>query len=605
MKLRVLAAAIAAVVLMFGPGQVAAQAAAAEAPPIVNIQDTVFPPAIIGQPYSVQLQVYGGKPPYTWTADRLPTGLHLDSSGRLYGVISSATGNATDVISVKVTDAQGETAYASFNLAVWTFPDLPYAAPAPTGIPSSTEQTKLPPASAVLPDTFIQACGGEGTLGTQQTGQESTATCGQAPQITVFATQPVYAGVPVLVWAEVISDPGSTTRIEVSGGRLESLWQLTYSVTASTQVANSASGWTWNSNSAASMDAPETDQTTRSYTVSVATPPAGQSVSIVLPKGAGRAGGSSGGKVWFTGSDGKTDAYWLWTPPAGGGWIRGVGPTGASTTIKVPALKQLPSGAHGYARADLPPIQLMFELDASKGGVPVTPSTLRTALSAWGWRGTATVHGVRANLTWSGSRALTSDRHQLLAVWRSPAPGQSVTVQTDEIYTQESPARLVDGFGSTVIADALPNYTAWAVADSPSHLPGGELSISLDGPPLLYVGQTGGYTATVRGDADGPVAWAADGQQYGRLSPRGLHADLAAKKRGYVDIAVQAHDTAGRTAVAYMRVRIVDRPALPLWLLLFPFLLILLFLVLLLRRRRRRKAAQDTSSSDSGGGGGT
>ena len=56
------------------------------APPLVAVSQPL-PPAQVGRPYSAQVRVTGGRPPYTWRAvsGPLPRGLHLRPDGRIDG----------------------------------------------------------------------------------------------------------------------------------------------------------------------------------------------------------------------------------------------------------------------------------------------------------------------------------------------------------------------------------------------------------------------------------------------------------------------------------------------------------------------------------------
>lgn len=45
----------------------------------------VFPQAVVGQPYSLQLSAKGGTPPYTWQVTGLPPGLTCAASGLVSG----------------------------------------------------------------------------------------------------------------------------------------------------------------------------------------------------------------------------------------------------------------------------------------------------------------------------------------------------------------------------------------------------------------------------------------------------------------------------------------------------------------------------------------
>ncbi len=56
------------------------------APPLVAVARPL-PPARVGRPYSAQVRVTGGRPPYTWRSltGPLPRGLHLRPNGRIDG----------------------------------------------------------------------------------------------------------------------------------------------------------------------------------------------------------------------------------------------------------------------------------------------------------------------------------------------------------------------------------------------------------------------------------------------------------------------------------------------------------------------------------------
>lgn len=78
------------------------------------------PPATRGQPYSTQLRMIGGTPPYTWQlvpgTGRLPAGLTLDSST---GVISGTPlENTWTYVQVRVTDAASNSHIQTVSLAI-------------------------------------------------------------------------------------------------------------------------------------------------------------------------------------------------------------------------------------------------------------------------------------------------------------------------------------------------------------------------------------------------------------------------------------------------------------------------------------------------------
>lgn len=70
-------------------------------PPMpLAITTATLPPALVGTPYSFQLQAMGGTAPYLWlvTAGRLPMGLSLDSSGLILGIPTSSTNETFSVV---------------------------------------------------------------------------------------------------------------------------------------------------------------------------------------------------------------------------------------------------------------------------------------------------------------------------------------------------------------------------------------------------------------------------------------------------------------------------------------------------------------------------
>jgi hypothetical protein len=65
----------------------------------------VLPNANLGEPYSFALTAGGGTPPYTFTADSVPSGLALSSSGLVTGTVTGGTGR--QMMHVTVTDSAG------------------------------------------------------------------------------------------------------------------------------------------------------------------------------------------------------------------------------------------------------------------------------------------------------------------------------------------------------------------------------------------------------------------------------------------------------------------------------------------------------------------
>jgi len=74
-------------------------------------------PAVVGEPYSAQLDAAYGTPPYAWSLadDFLPEGLTLDANGLLRGTPPECT---KSLFAVRVTDAEGQEATGQFALSV-------------------------------------------------------------------------------------------------------------------------------------------------------------------------------------------------------------------------------------------------------------------------------------------------------------------------------------------------------------------------------------------------------------------------------------------------------------------------------------------------------
>jgi hypothetical protein len=84
---------------------------------VLTITSTSLPNALVGVPYSTQLQATGGSAPYAWavTQGQLPTGLALNSTGVVSGTPTTA-GSYT--LTVQVTDAVGAQSGQSITVTV-------------------------------------------------------------------------------------------------------------------------------------------------------------------------------------------------------------------------------------------------------------------------------------------------------------------------------------------------------------------------------------------------------------------------------------------------------------------------------------------------------
>jgi hypothetical protein len=85
----------------------------------LQIADSTLPHGNVGMPYSVQLEVTGGQPPYRWglgaDSPNLPAGLSLGSGGLLSGT-PEAFGSAN--LTLKVTDANAAFSEKTFSLVI-------------------------------------------------------------------------------------------------------------------------------------------------------------------------------------------------------------------------------------------------------------------------------------------------------------------------------------------------------------------------------------------------------------------------------------------------------------------------------------------------------
>lgn len=86
---------------------------------------TTFPSVAQGASYSVFVQHYGGRPPYSWTvsAGALPTGLTL-SGGFVAGTVDGACTTGVWPFTVRFTDGQGRYSEKAFDITVTEAPSL-------------------------------------------------------------------------------------------------------------------------------------------------------------------------------------------------------------------------------------------------------------------------------------------------------------------------------------------------------------------------------------------------------------------------------------------------------------------------------------------------
>ena len=84
----------------------------------MTITTTSLPDGTVGVPYSAQITVNGGTPPYTWYADFLPDGLSIDSvSGQIVG--TPTTAGTTNKADVQVFDKNNvDSALQTFSLTI-------------------------------------------------------------------------------------------------------------------------------------------------------------------------------------------------------------------------------------------------------------------------------------------------------------------------------------------------------------------------------------------------------------------------------------------------------------------------------------------------------
>jgi len=94
---------------------------------VFGLTATSLPSGVTYSPYSTQIPIGGGTPPYTYSVSGLPQGLTASSSGLIQGTVTSTV---TANLSVTVTDASGAAASGTLSLA--------FNAPAPLSVPTQT-----------------------------------------------------------------------------------------------------------------------------------------------------------------------------------------------------------------------------------------------------------------------------------------------------------------------------------------------------------------------------------------------------------------------------------------------------------------------------------
>ena len=85
--------------------------------PLTISTDSDLPVALKGVAYSQQLAAFNGTPPYTWSATRLPSGLSVNSSGKLSGT-PSVLGTTEFLVTVRDAAAIRQTTNQWFSLTV-------------------------------------------------------------------------------------------------------------------------------------------------------------------------------------------------------------------------------------------------------------------------------------------------------------------------------------------------------------------------------------------------------------------------------------------------------------------------------------------------------
>ncbi|MFJ4098566.1 S8 family peptidase [Amycolatopsis japonica] len=104
---------------------------------------------VIGKAENVQLSVYGGTSPYTWSATGLPAGLSIGSSTGL--IAGTPTAEGVSSVKVTATDSAGKKGEATFT---WTIT----ATPPPSCSATNDDGTTIPDRGTVSSSVTISGC---------------------------------------------------------------------------------------------------------------------------------------------------------------------------------------------------------------------------------------------------------------------------------------------------------------------------------------------------------------------------------------------------------------------------------------------------------------